>query len=229
MAYKFLVSVSGESSNSTSITTSAVDTTGANLIVVAIASNNASSGDFSDSKSNTWIPLTIYNNAGGDRVQLQYCYNPIVGSGHTFTEADAVAIYPSIAVMAFSGAVSSPFDAENGNTIVTNSILTIQPGTVTPAGPNELFVSGTAFGNTTSDMTIDSGFTRTEFQPGIFANSYGVAIAYKISSGAENPTWTKTGIAYNEEACLATFKAQSNTFRARPGLRPRPFAPGLAR
>lgn len=158
-------------------TTGSIDTTGANLIVVSIYYYTGSSLTVTDSKSNTWTALT---SRGSTILAKQYyCAGATVGSGHTFT-LSGIASYSGIAVAAFSGANASPFDTESGASAT-------QPGSITPAVANELFV--TAWGrNDATTLTINSSFTiaeQTAYAPG---DGFSVGLAYKISSGAENPT-----------------------------------------
>ena len=72
------------SSTGNNATTSAIDTTGATLLVALIVTDTGG-GTMSDSKGNTWTALTAHS--GGTTVtgQLFYVSNPTVGSGHTFT------------------------------------------------------------------------------------------------------------------------------------------------
>lgn len=191
-----------QSATSNSVTTSAIDTTGSNFLVVSLA--YASAVTLTDSKSNTWTPRTAYTGSGIS-IQLFYSTAPVVGSGHTFT-ASCSACFPSLAVQGFSGVNTAAYDAENG---FHNIATTIQPGNVAPAQDNELMISGhqSAIGGSVS---INSGFTITD-QGGLVGGlAYGIALAYLINgtgtSGINiNPTWTSSGS--DTSACtLAAFK-----------------------
>lgn len=189
--------------NSSAATTSAVDTTGANLIVVAIGSyvpNGAAA--ITDSKSNTWTALTARASTNA-RVRLYYTVPSSVGSGHTFTST-ATGAFPFCSVVVMSGAHASPFDQESGGNAASGT--SSQPGSITPSENNCVLITGLNFytGNT---ATINSSFTRQATNYGVSNNLAG-GIAYKIqtTAGAENPTWSWTGSAENATA-MASFKS----------------------
>jgi hypothetical protein len=88
MAYAFIAgNGAGASANNDTVTTSAIDTSGANLLVAVAAflNNITANPTLSDSKSNTWtlihsrihsiLEVRIYAAIG----------SPTVGSGHTIT------------------------------------------------------------------------------------------------------------------------------------------------
>lgn len=168
-------------------TTGAIDTTGAKLIVIHVASFRALES-ISDSKGNTWIPGTVRGDFGLIRFsQCFYVLNPTVGSGHTFT-VPGLNFYPVIDVLAYDNDVA--FDAESGAGS-NGAVATIQPGGVTPAGNNGLFITGVCAG-LVSIPSIDSGFTLRLSTANGAANNMqaGVADKQQTTGGAENPTWT---------------------------------------
>jgi hypothetical protein len=187
----------GSTNGGNSVTTGAINTAGANLIVVSVS---GAPSTLSDSKGNTWTALTTY----GGVITLYYCVNPTVGTGHTFTEGGATT-FAAISVMAFSGvSPSSPLDQQNGNGTVTTSI---QPGSVSPSQNNELIVTGLLMGPGTA--SIDSGFNtpiQTAFNGG---NAYGTAMSYLVqtTAGAVNPTWSiSPATSTTMYTAIATFK-----------------------
>jgi hypothetical protein len=189
-------------------TTGAVDTTGADLLVVAYVYDYRVSPSIFDSKLNTWTGLTSKtgNNAGA--VKLYYVKNPIVGSGHTVTlGATGGAFYAAAYFAAFRGAdVLAPFDVENG----ANGIgTTIQPGSILPTVGGDLVVSAMAI-NVTGAPTVDPSMNMLD-NNGLQAGTYyGGGLAYKIqnTAAAINPVWTVGSSAAN--ACvIASFKAAS--------------------
>jgi len=105
--------------------------------------------------------------------------------------------FSSAALLAFSGAATSPFDT------YTQSDTTGQPGSITPAEGNELFVTAVAGSGTAPVLTGD--FTTLLSVP--FTGSVAVAAgaAYYISdnSNAVDPNW---GSAYGGSV-MAAFKA----------------------
>lgn len=179
------------SSTGGSVTSSAIDTTGSDLVIIAHAFDVATSpGALSDNKSNTWTVLTTATVPGSMKVRLWYCQAPTVGTGHTFTIPFVGVSYPAIAVVAFSGSVASPFDAQNGSNAAAS---TVQPGTITPALNNELVIASLGLKNGAAP-SIDGGFTITDSAT-TGANNWGVALAYLVqtTAAAANPTWTSTG------------------------------------
>lgn len=184
-AFTFLDSVGvGPDTSNVTVTTGAIDTSGADLLVAAL-SFYTPGVTISDNKGNSWTPLTpeaTFTNG----TQLAYCRPTSKGGGHTFTANRASGDFPSVYVLAFSGSNASPFDSESGAT-ATGSPSGVQPGSLTPTVNNSLLISafGAIFGYASA---IDSGFTAQ--QAVAFIGS--VAIAYKIqtTASAENPFWT---------------------------------------
>lgn len=188
-------------------TTSAIDTTGANLLIAYVNEYTGYSHSFavSDSKSNTWTPLTAKDDASSNYSQLFYCAGPTVGSGHTFSIGNGGAGNPIIAVQAWSGANVSPFDVQNGSTA---GATTIQPGSVTPSNNNSLIVCGFSDGSATS-YSINGGYTTTDNDDASSHQNQGMGLAYLVqtSAAATNPTWTAAvGGATFKTANIAVFK-----------------------
>lgn len=197
-------------SNGSSVTTNAIDTTGANFIVLVLSSGNGgTAATISDSNSNTWTSLTVYADLFRS-IAICYCYAPTVGSGHTFT--GSLAGKNSMAVAAFDNIASSPFDVENGNVGTTFGTNTPLPtGSVTPSQANSLLIAGLMVddGNG-ADISIDSDFTISDSLKGSAVEGGGpsCALAYKIltSSAVTNPSWTLSSNPAVADAAIAAFK-----------------------
>jgi hypothetical protein len=204
MAFAFIASTS-QTGNSP-ITTSAIDTTGADLIVlVRSVYDNGTPSTPTDNKSNTWTALTR-RQATGDTaydVRIWYSVNPTVGSGHTFTQGSSGAIYPSLHVMAFSGSHASPFDQESGQG--TGSVTSVQAGSLTPSEGNCLVISGMVSNGGLPG--IDGTYTESA-TAAIGGTSVSGGIAYDIqtTATATNPTWSWSG-SHPSAAVLAVFKS----------------------
>jgi hypothetical protein len=184
-------------------TTPAIDTTGATLLVVAVGwFNGGSAPSINDSKGNSWTALTAHAGGNGS-ITLFYVLSPIVGAGHTFTVGGGASFY-SCAVAAFASTSTPTFDAQNG--AGSASAATIQPGSVTPAGANELFITALMTATFTGAISIDSSFVITDAELDSSANDFGTALAYLLlgTAAAQNPTWTTPGAA-RIAATLATF------------------------
>ena len=107
MAFALIASVSTGAG-----TTAAIDTTGANLIVVVIAVASINT-EFTESKNafGAYTEAITNSDADGNTVRVFYIFNPTVGSGHTFSNAFD---WQAIAVAAYSGAATSPLDQSGG-------------------------------------------------------------------------------------------------------------------
>lgn len=194
MAYSLLDHNAAASANTTSVTSSSFNSTGASLLLVQVSLysflGDALLGYLTDSKvGNTWHINTSYETVANIECVLYWCLPTSVGAGHTVTWDSGLGTFPALVVSAWAGAYISPNDGGTGNNGGAGS--TIQPGSLTPPFDNELLVSGVATGAGTID-SIDSGYTildTVNFDPGV---NIGISHAYKIqtSLGAENPTWT---------------------------------------
>src|ERR1043166_364714 len=195
MAYSVITHTAAASTDHDSVTTGAVDTTGASLIyVVAAVYDPGAVGTLADSKGNTWTESTrlIINNI---RVITWYSRVTSVGSGHTFTFTGSPN-FPAIAVLALSGATASPFDSKNSGSVLSGTSL--PTGSVTPAADNEVLISGIAFDGNENTLAIDNGFTISDQIDRAGGNNIGVGLAYKIQTTAVavNPSWSWSVTAY---------------------------------
>lgn len=180
--------------------TSAIDTTGANLLVAG-QSYFSSVPTLADSKSNTWTFVQTNNYFGTAFLDSYYVSAPTVGSGHTF---QTVTNASAISVGAFAGvATSSPLDGSVGNTVTGTT--TIQAGNITPSVDNCLVVALLYYENDTP--SISAGFTLLSNAVG----GSGTAIAYQIQTTATtvNPTWTLSASNTRLDAQLIVFKPAS--------------------
>lgn len=177
------------------VTTSPINSTGGNLIVLYIVYDQPTGILVpTDTFSNTWTPLT--SPSGGPAnpafARLYYCLNPTVGAGHTFSTPINTGSAPSVGVLVFNAVkITSAFDTQNSASSPGSLSTTLQPGTLTPSVPNELVVSGVAFFGT-SPVTVDSSFIQTDTVSFAGGLHYGISVAYKITGSAVNPTWTQS-------------------------------------
>lgn len=196
-----------------SLTSDAVDTTGANLLIVASSFYTLDNITTTDSKGNTpYVALTAQRGATHSGTQIHYFLGGTVGSGHTFTiTSDAQVFYGlGIGATAYSGAkASSPFDQQNGGG--TSSGTTVQPGSITPTEDNELVFSCVANRDNVDVISIDGGFTLLSHSGGTPSQTYGHGHAELIqtSAAAANPTFTCGGAADEHSAVIASFKTVS--------------------
>lgn len=129
-----------DASANASITTSAVDTTGATMLVLAAAYPHTQTPSASDSKGNAWTALTEIV-GDGPSLRVYCCGNPSVGSGHTFTVSIGSVGILSLAMMAFSGLTNGAVDQQNGSTSNgTGANAQADVGSITPTQNGELIV-----------------------------------------------------------------------------------------
>lgn len=185
-----LVSSRADVFGSTWGTTTAIDTTWANFLVVGIWRHTGfGSLTLSDSKGNTWTQLTERVSVSQGCV-LFYCANPTVWTGHTFT---TWAWFAGVGVGAFSGVrTSSPFDLQNGN--VLNAPWNIQPWSITPTANWALVV--TAFGSFNGAApSMPTWYAQIASNTTSTAEAGGMGYKIQTSAAAENPTWNSSGSA----------------------------------
>jgi hypothetical protein len=198
-------------------TTPALDTTGANFVVVNIAIDSYYYGQLSDSNSNHYTTLTHHL----DSPILRMYYTdiaPTVGAGHTWTVAQT-GIYVSVCVEAWSGIVQpSPFDAGMDVGVHSASATSLATGSMTPSAGRKLVV--TAMGlwvAGATPYTVDSSFTNVD---GVLPSSgvnYGSGMASLVQStgAAVNPTWSESGSACLMTVAQAAFKVSATAPKRR--------------
>lgn len=197
MAYAVLTHTSaGATSLFGTVTSSAIDTTGADFLVMVQTGGAAT---VADSMGNTWIGLTT--SAVNTYVRIWICIPSAVGAGHVFTVTGGVVA--SLAVAAFSSAKQvSPLDQENGT--VTAGGDGSQTGPITPTQAGELLIAGCVNGDSGGATGIDSGFTILENLGFAGGQHRGVALAYQIQTTAttRNPIFT---VSSPGDAVIASF------------------------
>lgn len=168
-------------------TTSSLDTTGANFLLVSIAYNNTPA--VSDSKSNTWTPLTLFP-AGGNKVRFWYVENATVGTGHTFTVSGS-SIFCCAIFTAWSGVkTTGAFDQEAGHEGIGFDDTTPQTGPITPTENNELVVATRIDPN--ANPTGHAGYTSIDQQTFVGGTSFPSGLIYQVQTTATtaDPQWT---------------------------------------
>jgi hypothetical protein len=211
MAYALLDSVSVGSSNGDSAITASIDTTGASL-VVAFASwhPGVSEGTMGDGPSNAYDTSLTMQTAGSSRGKLYFVANPTTSATHQFvyTTTDG---FPSLYVLVFSGAHSSPYTSQESG--ATASAISVEPGSLTPPEDNCLLVSGCAYTEATRTFSIPTpaGWTVAEQLTFSSGQYFGGGIGYQIqtSATASNPAWTLDSGSGSLAAAMAVFKAAS--------------------
>lgn len=202
MGYAYLSSAINGTTDFSNVTTGAINTSGATLLVVLISSSGAANLTPTDSQGNTWTHAQS-NTCTGTANRIFYCVNPSTSASHTFSVSGSFR-FPAIAAYAFSGADPSPLDVTNGhdNGTTTSAFNT---GSVTPSVDNCLIVAGLC-NNVSSAATIDSGFTALSYQSGgSTSQSLGTGYLIQGGAGAVNPTFSWSG-ACDADASIVVFK-----------------------
>lgn len=211
MAYTYLAHVKVGSADLNTVTTGAIDTSGADILIAYIAEiESATDATLTDSKTNTWAQLTERKDAGVSLLgRMFYAKNATVGSGHTFTVTSSNGA-PAICVAAFSGShLTAPLDQQNGVVDVDAGLSNIT-GSITPSEDNCLVITGLGFTGNSATITIDGSYAITDQIDYAGATNKGAALAYAIqtSLAASNRTWTYSTNEY-AVTTIASFKASA--------------------
>jgi hypothetical protein len=167
--------------------TAAMDTTGDDLIVVAVS--RFAAGTLSDSQSNTWTQVGSAVDAGNPAIELYYCDNPTVNTAHTFTYSGSNT-YPSVQAVSYTGTnpiVPSQGLVASGTATATSITLSSN----TPDNANSLVFSaqGTDIGETAS---VNSSMTIRQNNAWVSGQQMGCAVADIIQTTATaiGPQWS---------------------------------------
>jgi hypothetical protein len=182
---------------------SAINTTGANLLVAVICAISGTS--ISDSKGNTWNFLPNFSGANSSLTRIAYAFNATVGSGHTFTLTGGTA--PFGIVYAFSGMVTDATVLNASTGLNTQANTGFVSASVVPTGA-AVIVSGFGCDNATNGMvsTINEGFSTPDTQA-VTTSECGSAsyLLTGISGTTYNPTWTITNNGKTVGSPIAAF------------------------
>lgn len=192
------------------VTTPAIDTTDATLLVAVIStSDGATAGPIhiSDSRSNIWhlvtrFPAGATGGGNGGRCEIWYAQTLNgFSTAHTFT---VLGPYPAVAVAAFSGGPNLTLDVVAGAT-ADGSVSGITLGPITPKDRLAMVVTGLCMTDALTP-SIAGGFTRIENRTFVNGQGQGVALAYKIvpTPAPATVAWTWAG-SMGSDAVLATF------------------------
>ena len=186
MAFSIIASTSKQSTNATSVTTTGINTGGADMIIVVLDCellDNAHT--ITDSKSNTWTALTKYNN-GARAVRAFICLGPTTDSSHTFSfSVVSPETQPTLHVLAVSGADQGT-QPDKSATSQNNQL----PST-TPSANNELVITYICTRNTPPLGSAPTGYTAAGTIFNSTANADGGGLAYLIqtTAAATAPLW----------------------------------------
>lgn len=180
-----------------------LNTTGANLLVVAFLGYAASLASWDSRSGNTWVKLTE-RVAGGARMTIAYCLNPTnTGTGHTLTDPNAGGQNADLHFYAFSApgptSFASSSASDDGSFQGTNTKNAGYVGSlsVTPPSNDSLIFCascGLTGSGSTSGYSVGSSFTLGH-QNAATTTNYGGASAYlnQATAAAVDPTISWTG------------------------------------
>lgn len=212
MAIAHVASTSAQGNSVNTNTTGAIDTTGANFLVVCIASNLGSSSftSLTDSKSNTWQVALNWTSNSGDFIRIMYAENPTVGTGHTFSLNYSSSAFTVLCAAAYSGmATASTIDKTATGTGNSTSLLT--SATATTAQSEELLI-GTGTLSAGADSTFSAGTNYTIRTQQGFASSGAIGFLEDrivAATGTYTASATWGGSSGVWVAGIATFKGAS--------------------
>jgi hypothetical protein len=204
----------GVGGNSTTATTAALDTTGADFILISMSTYQGAQINI-DNYLNTYTPLTEYPVVNGtSSVQFFYCLDPIVGPGHVIQgTGPGSATFPAMTVTWWNGV--DAFDVENGASTLS-SVTTLGSGNVTPSQSNALVVSALCLSDSSTAITEGSALSIEETVSGALGVNMVGSLAYEIQGSATTRaaswSWT-TGSA----AATAIAVFTSGPIRLDPG------------
>jgi len=182
----------------TAQTSSAIDTTGANLIVAWIA--GADFATLTDNKGNSFTDLT--DPSGSPRGGFKYRISPTVGTGHTFTGASGVPVI----IQAWKKNSGTPVaDVDTGGVSGGGagwvSGANIAMPSITPTSTADLMLTAMLWdvGSDPSLATVGSSYTAGSaiHSPGNGSGIINMSVYYKVKSdnAAEAPVWHNGGYA----------------------------------
>lgn len=193
-----LASAAAGSSNGSSVTTGAIDTTGATVFIIAIGQATGAPGTPTDSEGNTWTELRRQA-VSSNQLVLWISMSPVTDASHTFS---VTAGFPSIAIAAFDGTFLTDVD-DFGNSAEAG-VSVLSSGTIyTPAAQPGVILAAIGW-NSSATMAIDSGFTIAAQANWGAGTNYGVGLAYKIGSFSdpEEPEWSWAGTSVSAAAAM---------------------------
>lgn len=200
------------------VASSAVNTTGATLIVIYSGRSGVAPQTPTDNAGNTYTGLTVVV-AGSLYTQFFYKVNPTTSASHTFTPGNASVI----CVGAFSGAAGHDSGGTNTNFGELSSTATNALDPLTPTASGDLIVTGfgTFFNDAAASVVDDDAAgdpavvysdNRSGYTQKLFWKTYNSTSPLTI-------TWTGTISNTNSES-QAAFLASAGAPAALPRRRP---------
>lgn len=195
------------SSDTNGFTTSALATSGATCLVVAVADDVGSpASTLTDSAGNTYGAATLTRTTTYTRLQVWVITAPATGGSHTWTIAGGC-YAPSIAVLALSG-VSGTSTVDVSSSAADTATNDVQPGSITPSRNHEAVV--TIYGSSDTAASVSAPFSPADGATTGTGNHRAISMAYdfQTTATARNPTW---GVGYVAPKAAAIIALRSTT------------------
>lgn len=176
------------------VTTPAIDTTGANLLVVIGGTASATLNPISDSKGNAWQQAEQFSNSPIS-MAIEYCATPVVGSNHTFSWDSANG--PLCVIALASAPSANPYDW-------SESAAAASPGGFGPSNANCMVITAMSC-EQAEPYTVDTGFTILATENYVSGVSNGLAIAWQIMSSPAYFTLNWSGTGANVSSSIISF------------------------
>jgi hypothetical protein len=175
--------------------TSAVNMTGADTLVLIVAQSEASPDPVITDNvgANAWTKIARFNSAVqyGPATIVYVAASARVSSSMTVTGTHGSFSAISLVLLGFSGGSSSPADVNAGNTGTYLTSIQAGSSSLTPSQNNSLVVAALGAGDNQT-AAINSGYSSVYEAGGIHFQNYRVAAAYSIqtTATATNPTFS---------------------------------------
>jgi hypothetical protein len=177
-------------------TTSAIDTTGSDLIVITSGGWLVTAP--TDNKGNTYL-LAYDENTASVRPYsyIWYCHNPVVGTGHTFTFANNAQV---TTVAAWSGSTTGATVLDQkaaGFVLGTTSTTAFATGPITPSVGGCLVIANWAIDDPAESsgfagFSVNNGFTLGPGEDEASGSYFGCVTAYLAQTTAASVSCTLT-------------------------------------
>lgn len=198
------------------------NTTTGNLIVLCISAGSASTVvSITDSQSNTYTKVDSLIGSVSD-AEFWYAKNITGGTTPTVTITLLSILNVTVVMEEWNGPTSDPLDV---HTIAEGSSTALDSGLTSISTQGKNLILGWGMSENTSAVTVGNTYSNL-VQSNVNQTT---AIESKISSGVEAHFATFTAT-LNAWVCgVAVFKLNPDSGIITSKLRPRPFAPGIAR
>lgn len=182
MGFVAIATTGAQSTTDLNVTTPAIDCTGANLIILAVAAAFSATATITDSHGNTYVQQANYEGNFG-AITILTCFNPTVSASMTFSYTTLTNTgFPAIAVLAVSGAASGTIDQQTGQASDPFTGISVSIGPITPSQNNALWVGALNLGNTSGTPSNTQG--TLVYAVANAPVAYGLGMSYGIQTTA---------------------------------------------